>query len=135
MTDIGISSEVVQEYTPCDALRNFHRTVGTRQPHSSDAMKNIHFGVVNQKTVCSLSENNKTPFCQDKVENASKGAGESVVKTVLTKQYRGQHWTHSSAEQAYNERRARVDRRMRTACAKQQGLPEPHPIAMPDVKR
>jgi hypothetical protein len=137
MTEIGVSSEVIQEYTPCDDLRNVHRTVGNRQPQSSDAMKNnIHYGAVNQTTYCSLSENNKTPFCQDKIQNASKGWGDSLVKTVINKQRQGTHWTISrSYERSVNERRTRNDRRMRTACAMAQGLREPHPIAMPDVKR
>jgi hypothetical protein len=131
-------SEVVQQYTPCEELRQQkRRTIATPRGNNtlngSNALKNgIHIGVIDQKTYCNLSENAKTPMCQRK----TKIVGNSDRQEILKYQRHRERWTsRQSVENSLNQQRMRRDQQHRSACAVTVAhLRESEPIAMTNNK-
>ena len=134
---VSHSTELIQDYTPCENLKLVRRSIaiprGTSSVVGYNAIaSNIHNGIVTHQTMCQLIGNNENPLCK----HEQKTVGDAVVKEVRLQQEDRRDWTtRRSVEQGVNKKRMRVDAMWRSACA----VVATHrkqldPLTMPNVR-
>ena len=130
--------EIVQQYTPCEELRQQRRSIatyrGSNVSNGYTAFKNgIHIGVIDQQTYCRLSDHSKAPMCQTK----TKFIGNADIQMIQKYGRKREEWTtRGSVEQQRNMKRIRTDQQQRKSCAMAQEYMKDHAtISMPGTQQ